>query len=71
MPVVYLAESLTKAMNGMCIISIVNTLEEDITLDVPHILFEEVDNKEAVPLIFTAVPLVGFPDFVNKWEQIS
>jgi len=29
MPVVYLAESLTKAINGMCITSIVNTLEEE------------------------------------------
>ena len=29
MPVVYLAKSLTKAINGMCITSIVNTLEEE------------------------------------------
>jgi hypothetical protein len=58
MPVVYLAESLTKAMNGMCIISILNTLEEDITLDVPQVLFEEEDdNEEAMTLIFIAVPL--------------
>ena len=58
MPVVYLAESLTKAMNGMCITSIVNTLEEDLTHDVPQVLYEEVDdNEEAMTLIFTAVPL--------------
>jgi hypothetical protein len=57
MSVAYLAEFLTKAMNGMCITSIVNTLDEDITLDVPQVLFEEVDNEEPVTLIFTAVPL--------------
>jgi hypothetical protein len=56
MPGVYLAESLTKAMDGMCIISIVNTLEEDITLDLPQILLGEIDdNDESMPLIYTAV----------------
>ena len=34
-PGVYLSESLTKEMNGKCIMSIVNTREEDITLDLP------------------------------------
>ena len=56
MPGVYLAESLTKAMDGMCITSIVNTLEEDITLDLPQVLLEEIDdNEESMPLIYTAV----------------
>lgn len=55
-PRVYLAESLTKAMNGMCITSIINILEEDITLDLPQVLLEEVDdNEESMPLIYTAV----------------
>ena len=34
-PGVYLSESLTKEINGRCITSIVNTLEEDIALDPP------------------------------------
>ena len=55
-PGVYLAESLTKAMNGRCITCIVNTLEEDINLDPPQVLLEEVGaSEEAMTLIRTAV----------------
>jgi hypothetical protein len=83
MPVVYLAESLTKAMSGMCITNIVSTLEEEITLGVPQTLFEEVDdNEEAMTLIFTAVPLdhTGWlsrlreklrTDLLNDEERVS
>jgi len=82
-PVVYLAESLTRAMNGMCITSIVNSMKEDITLDVPQVLLEEVDdNEEAMTLIFTALPLehTGWlsrlreqlrTDLLNDEEQVS
>jgi hypothetical protein len=56
MPGVYLAESLTKVMNGKCVTSIVNTLEEDITLDPPEVLLEEIDDSErAITLIHRAV----------------
>ena len=83
MPGVYLAESLTKAMNGMCITSIINTLEEDITLDLPQVLLEEVDdNEESMPLICTAVLVEDTvrlsrlreqlrPDHLNNGERIS
>jgi len=47
-PGVYLAESMTKEMNGKCITSTVNTLEEDITLDPPQILSEEVISLDDV-----------------------
>ena len=51
-PGIYLAESLTKAINGKCITSIINTLEEDVTLDPPQVLLEAVDDsEEAVTLI--------------------
>ena len=40
---VYLAESLTNEVNGYCITSIVNTLEEDITIDLPQVELEEVE----------------------------
>jgi hypothetical protein len=57
-PGVYLAESLTKEMNGRNITSIVNTREEDITLDLPQVLLEAVDDsEEAMTEIHTAVPI--------------
>jgi hypothetical protein len=40
---VFLAESLTNVVNGYCITSIVNTLEEDITIDLPQVELEEVE----------------------------
>jgi hypothetical protein len=58
MPGVFLAESLTKAINWKCVTSIVNTLEQDIILDPPQILLEAVeDNEEAVTVTNTAVPV--------------
>ena len=58
MPGVYLAESLTKAINGKCITGTVNTLEEDITLEPPKVILEEVDDsEEAMTLMPTAVPV--------------
>ena len=55
-PGVYLAESLTKEMNGKSTTSIVNTREEDITLDLPQVLLEAVDDsEEAMTQIHTAV----------------
>ena len=41
---VYLAESLTKEINGLCVTSIINTLEEDITIDPPLVDLEEIEN---------------------------
>jgi hypothetical protein len=40
---VFLAESLTNGVNGYCITSIVNTMEEDITIDLPQVELEEVE----------------------------
>jgi hypothetical protein len=40
---VFLAESLTNKVNGYSITSIVNTLEEDITIYLPQVELEEVD----------------------------
>jgi len=57
-PGIHLADSLIKEMNGKCITSIVNTLEEDITLDPPQVLLEAADDsEEAMTLIHTAVPV--------------
>ena len=57
-PGIYLAESLTKEMNGKRIKSILNTLEEDISLHPPQVLLETVDdNEEAITLTHTAVPV--------------
>jgi hypothetical protein len=43
-PGVYLAESLTREVNGYCIMSIVNTLGEDIATDFPHVELEEIEH---------------------------
>jgi hypothetical protein len=55
-PRIYLAESLTKAINGKRITRIMNTLEEDVTLDTQILLEAVEDSEEAVTLIHTAVP---------------
>jgi hypothetical protein len=46
MPGVYLAQSLTKTINGKCITSIINTLEENVSLDPPQVLLEAADDSE-------------------------
>jgi hypothetical protein len=50
-PVVFLVESLTKAISGNTFSSIVNTLEQDIILDPPQFPLDAVENKEAMTLI--------------------
>jgi hypothetical protein len=57
MPGVYLAESLTKAIDRKRITTTVNTLEEDITLDPPQGALGVEDSEEAMTLIHTAVPV--------------
>jgi hypothetical protein len=58
-PGIYLAESLTKVVNGKCISSIINILEEDITLDPPQVLLEQIDDSgEAMTLLHIAVLVV-------------
>ena len=53
-PGVYLAESLTKKVNGFCVTSIVNMLEVDITIDSPHVELEEIENDpDDTALIFS------------------
>jgi len=41
---VYLAESLTREVNGYCITSIVNMLGEDVIIDPPHVELVEVED---------------------------
>jgi hypothetical protein len=42
-PGIYMAESLTREIEGACITSIVNTLEEDATIDAPLLESEEIE----------------------------
>ena len=52
-PGVYLAEALTEGVDGCCVTSIVNTSEEDITIKIPLVELEEVeDDYENSVLIF-------------------
>jgi len=43
-PGVYLAEALTEGVDGYCVISIVNTSDEDVTIEPPFVELEEVEN---------------------------
>jgi hypothetical protein len=56
LPGVYLASSLTRAVNGGCVSSIINTTDTDLTLELPPIDLEGLDDSEsALTLTFTAV----------------
>jgi hypothetical protein len=60
LPSVYLASSLTRAANGICVTSVVNTTETDQTIELPCVDLEELDNSEsALTLNFTAVAASG------------
>jgi len=43
-PGVYLAESLTREVDGFCVTSIVNTLGEDVIIDPPYVELEEAED---------------------------
>jgi hypothetical protein len=54
-PGIYLAESLTREINGLCVISVINTLEEDVTIESPHVQLEERESTdESAFLIFSS-----------------
>jgi len=54
LPGVYVASSLTKAVNGVCITSIVNRTETDQTVELPCVVLEGLDEGESA-LTLTAV----------------
>ena len=55
MPGVYLAEALTTGVDGYCVTSIVNTSEDDVTIEPPFVELEEVENDyDNSVLIFSA-----------------
>jgi hypothetical protein len=57
-PGIYMAESLTREMEGACITSIVNTLEEDVTIDGTLVELEEIEEpiqSEAMIFVTTLV----------------
>ena len=57
LPGVYLASSLTRAINGVCVTSIINTTETDQTVELPRVVLEGLDKSEsALTLTFSAVP---------------
>jgi hypothetical protein len=57
-PGIYLAESLTRQTNGLCVTSIINTLEDDVTIDYPHVNLEEIeDTDEPSVLILSTTPV--------------
>jgi len=56
LPGVYLASSLTRAINGGCATGIINTTEIELTIELPCFDLEDLDNKEStLTVTFTAV----------------
>jgi hypothetical protein len=56
LPVVYLASSLTSAISGVFVTSIINMTETDQTVELPRVFLESLDKKEgAFTLTFSAV----------------
>ena len=47
LPGVYVASSLTRAVNGVCVTSIVNTTETDQTVELPCVVLEGLDEGES------------------------
>jgi hypothetical protein len=43
LPGIYMAESITRVIEATCITSIVNILEEDVTMDAPLVELEEIE----------------------------
>jgi hypothetical protein len=57
-PGIYLAESITSEINGLCVTSIINMLEEDVTIDYPQVNLEDVeDTDEPSVMIFSTAPV--------------
>jgi hypothetical protein len=56
LPGVYLASSLARALNGVCVSSIINTTETDQTIELPRVVLEVLEDSEsALTLTITAV----------------
>jgi hypothetical protein len=62
-PGVYLAESLTREVDGYCVTSIINTLGEDVTINSPHVELEEVDDN------YDNTALINFTFRSSGWQQ--
>ena len=71
-PGVYLVESLTKETKGYSVTSIVNTLEEDITIDSPHVELEETENvNDFSVMIFTTSVFWDSKDLSILCEELK
>jgi hypothetical protein len=57
-PGIYMAESLTREIEGACITSTVNTLEEDVTIDAPLVELEEIEESLQSEAMIFATTLV-------------
>jgi hypothetical protein len=66
---VYLAESLTKEVNGCCVTSIVNTLDEDVTIDPPQVELEEVETDDDETVIIFATLVVEDTNRLSKLRR--
>jgi hypothetical protein len=51
LPGVYIASSLTRAVNGVCVTSIINTTETDQTVELPCVVLEGLDKSESALIL--------------------
>jgi hypothetical protein len=65
-PCVYLAEALTEGVNGYCVTSIVNTSEEDVTVELPPVDLEEIENDDSKKALIFSTSVVEIGDRLSK-----
>ena len=65
-PGVYLAESLTREVDGYCVTGIVNTLGEDVIIDPPHVELEEVEDNYDNTVFMFSNSIVGDGSRLSK-----
>jgi hypothetical protein len=68
-PGIYMAESLTREIEGACITSIVNTLEEDVTIDAPIVELEEIEEHIQSEAMIFATTLVEDETRLSKLRK--
>ena len=65
-PGVYLAEALTEGVNGYCVPSIVNTSEEDVTVEIPLVDLEEIENDGSEKALIFSTSVVEIDNRLCK-----
>ena len=63
---VYLAEALTEGVNGYCVASIVNTSEEDVTVEISPVDLEEIENDDSEKALIFSTSVAEIDNRLSK-----